>query len=84
MTRTPIRLNAHPPFTLEEATAIATLAARYDCAVLLEDARGTINLKSVMGLLSLSASMPLGAELICDGPQEGEAAEALLAALNQR
>lgn len=72
------------PYRREEAARVASCASHYDCAVKLEDPSTSINLKSVIGLLSMVITGKSATELVCDGPDEKEAAEAVEKALKAK
>lgn len=61
------------PYHREEASRVATAASRFDCAVKLEDCSTSINLKSVIGLMSMVITGQKPTELVCDGVDEAEA-----------
>lgn len=83
MIRIPIDLKDKIPYQRLEAMHIAECASRFDSAVILTDSKATINLKSVIGLLSMAISGQEKTYLECNGPDEAEAAEAVQEALRK-
>ena len=77
MLSVPLDLSACLPFTRESATRLAKAAEQFACALTLESDDATLNLKSTLGLLSQTLPAHGRVRLVCDGPDERAAAEAL-------
>jgi phosphocarrier protein len=58
---------------------LTQLAARYPCEVALERNGRKVNAKSIMGVMMLAAGKGAKVTLETDGPQEGEAMDAIVA-----
>ncbi len=79
MIRVPVDLTAQMPFSRVTAAKLAQTASHFDCQLTLEGEGRIINLKSMLGLLSLPMTLPEKLSLVCDGADELAAAEAILA-----
>ena len=79
MIKTPLDLAAVLPFSRDKATAIAREASRYECVITLQDPSVIINLKSMIGLLSMAIKGTAPIMLVCDGTDEEQAAQAVSA-----
>ena len=64
------------PFTRSRAERLVTEAGKYEASILIRHENRTINGKSMLGLLSLGRITD-AVRLICDGPDEKQAAAAL-------
>jgi len=63
---------------------LTKLATTFPCEVFLGRDDRQVNAKSIMGVMMLAAGFGVEVELICDGPQEQEAMDALLALINDK
>ena len=61
------------------AAKLTQLAAKYGCDVAIERNGRKVNAKSIMGVMMLAAGKGSKVELLTDGPDEGEAMDALAA-----
>ena len=61
------------------AAKLTQLAAKYSCDVAIERNGRKVNAKSIMGVMMLAAGKGSKVEIFTDGPDEGEAMEALAA-----
>jgi phosphocarrier protein HPr len=60
------------------------LASSFPCEVFLGRNDRRVNAKSIMGVMMLAAGLGADIEVECDGPQEQEAMQALLALVNDK
>lgn len=67
------------PLSRRGAAQLAQLASRFDCRVMIEHDQKLVNAKSMLGLLSLNAEDQARLCLVVDGPDEQQAADAVLA-----
>lgn len=81
MKRKRIEMTKLIPYHREEASRVASIASRFDCAVKLEDNSASINLKSVIGLMSMVITGKKPTDLVCDGVDEEDAIVAVEEAL---
>lgn len=58
---------------------LTQLAARYPCEIAIERNGRKVNAKSIMGVMMLAAGKGSKVTLETDGPQEGEAMDAIVA-----
>jgi len=63
---------------------LTKLAGSFSCAVHLSRNGRRINAKSIMGVMMLAAGLGSQVEVECDGPDESQAMEALLALINDK
>jgi phosphocarrier protein HPr len=63
---------------------LTKLATSFPCEVFLGRDDRRVNAKSIMGVMMLAAGLGVQVELSCDGPQEQEAMDALLALINDK
>lgn len=61
------------------AAKLTQLAAKYGCEVFIERNERKVNAKSIMGVMMLAAGKGSKVQLVTDGPDEGQAMEALSA-----
>jgi phosphocarrier protein len=61
------------------AAKLTQLAAKYVCDVFIERNERKVNAKSIMGVMMLAAGKGSKVQLVTDGPDEGQAIEALAA-----
>ena len=59
------------------AAKLTQLAAKYGCDVFIERNQRKVNAKSIMGVMMLAAGKGSKVQLVTDGPDEGQAMEAL-------
>ncbi len=64
------------PFTRSRAERLVTEAGKFEASIMIQHENRTINGKSMLGLLSLGRIRD-EVRLICDGPDEKQAAAAL-------
>lgn len=83
MTQTQIDLTAQLPFSRATAARLAQTASRFTCQLTLECEGRIINLKSMLGLLSLPLELPESMSLVADGEDEKEATAAILAIMGK-
>lgn len=83
MTKATIDLTGLVPVTVEKAARIAREASRFEAGVMLREQESVINLKSMIGLLSMALSGRQTVELVCDGPDEEEALKAMLTVMQK-
>ena len=82
MIRTPITFPADQVLQRSTATQFVKVANHYDARIMIERKDTVVNAKSMLGLLSLG----VGGDdmvLVVDGPEEGQAAEAILALMTE-
>jgi phosphocarrier protein HPr len=63
---------------------LTKLAGTYACAVHLSRNGRRINAKSIMGVMMLAAGLGAEVEIECDGPDEQQALEAIVALINDK
>jgi phosphocarrier protein len=61
---------------------LTQLAAKYQCDVVMARNNRKVNAKSIMGVMMLAAGKGARVTLVTDGPDEGEAMEAIVALIN--
>ncbi len=66
---------------LRPAGNLCKLALKYPCKVELKSENRIVNAKSVLGLLSACVKSGEEVEIVCDGDQEEEALEEIIAAI---
>lgn len=76
-----VTLGGAVPFTPQRAHSLVTLANTFNSNIILKDARGTFNGKSLLGVLSLGKLTGREITLVVEGMDEDVAAERLLEAL---
>ena len=81
MIQTPISISNRLGLHARASAKLTKLAGSFPCEIWLSRGERRVNAKSIMGVMMLAAG--LGSEIVIetDGPQEGEAMEALLALL---
>lgn len=73
-----LNLNTSCPFIHEAAArAFVQLLSRYECSIMLHDDNRTINAKSLLGILSLGYLRQSSLEVLLDGADEAQAAQAV-------
>lgn len=77
-----IILGGAVPFTPQRAHRLVALANTFSSNIILKDARGTFNGKSLLGMLSLGKLTGREVSLVAEGLDEDRAMEALLSALS--
>ena len=65
------------------AALFVQMAKRFSCRVTVKKGRKIVDGKSIMGLLTLAAGRAARVSLVTDGPDAGEALEALAQLLTQ-
>ena len=81
MTKTPVTLSR--PITRIEAARIVQTAGAFDARVMMQHGQNIINVKSMLGLLSLCTAVTDGLVLVTDGGDEQEAAAAVAKAFSE-
>ena len=81
MTKTPVTLSR--PITRIEAARIVQTAGTFEARVMMQHGQNIINVKSMLGLLSLCTTVTDGLELVTDGADEKEAAAAVAGAFTE-
>ncbi|NLE70344.1 MAG: HPr family phosphocarrier protein [Clostridiales bacterium] len=76
-----VTLGGDVPFTPRRAHSLVALANTFSSNIILKDARGTFNGKSLLGVLSLGKLTGRAVTLVVEGMDEARAMEALLLAL---
>lgn len=61
---------------------LANLAQKYQCDVKMKANGKTVNIKSVMGVLSAGVRCGTEVEFICEGPDESQALSGIISAVN--
>ena len=64
------------------AAKLVTLASQFEASVQLQHSGQTVNAKSIMGVMMLAASQGTHLTLLVDGSDEGNAADAIEALIN--
>lgn len=78
MIKQPIAFPAGQPLNRSSAAQLVQVANRFDCRVMIEHNQKLVNAKSMLGLLSLGLDDQGDMMLLVEGPQEAEAAAAIL------
>lgn len=76
-----VTLGGAIPFTPQRAHSLVALANTFSSNIILRDARGTFNGKSLLGVLSLGKLTGREVSLVVEGMDEEQAMAALLLAL---
>lgn len=76
-----VTLGGAIPFTPQRAHSLVSLANTFSSNIILRDARGTFNGKSLLGVLSLGKLTGREVSLVVEGMDEEQAMAALLLAL---
>lgn len=66
------------------ATKLVTVASGFNAEVTLQRGAREVNAKSIMGVLTLAASIGTGLVVTADGPDEAGALDAVLELINDR
>ena len=66
------------------AAKLVHTAGRYGCDVLLVKDGEEVDAKSILGLMALGAAQGTSISIVCDGPDEGEAIEAISQLIDDR
>ena len=83
MIRTQIDVKPLLPFTRVLAAKLATISGHYECSLTLEQESLSVNLKSMLGMLSQTMKPSSDIFLVAAGTDEAEATEAILAAISE-
>ena len=83
MIKTQIDLKSLLPFTRVLAAKLASTGGRYDCSLTLEQAGLSVNLKSMLGMLSQTMKPTSAITLVASGTDEIKATEAILEAIHE-
>jgi len=83
MIRTQIDLGPLLPFTRVLAARLATISGHFHCSLTLEQSNLTVNLKSMLGMLSQTMRPSTDITLVANGTDEKEATEAILAVIKK-
>ncbi len=75
----PITFPNYQPLTRSNAAQVVETSSRYESRVMIRRHQKVVNAKSMLGLLSLDADEQNEMFLVVDGPDEEQAAEAVLA-----
>jgi len=81
MIRKPVTFPSGQPLTRTMAAEVVQTASRFESRVMISRHQKIVNAKSTLGLLSLSVEDQNDMVLVVEGPDEQEAAEAILALL---
>lgn len=81
MIRSPIRFPGGEPLTRSSAAQIVQVTAKFASRVMIEHDQKIVNAKSMLGLLSLGLVDQSKLNLIVEGEDEQEAAQAIQEAL---
>lgn len=83
MIRTRIDLGPLLPFTRVLAARLATISGHFQCSLTLEQDGLSVNLKSMLGMLSQTMKPTSDITLVANGTDEGAATEALTQAISE-
>ena len=83
MIRTEIDLLPLLPFTRILAAKLATLSGHFQCSLTLEQDSLSVNLKSMLGMLSQTMKPTSHITLVASGEDEKAATEAIIAAIKE-
>jgi phosphotransferase system HPr (HPr) family protein len=81
MIRKPIVFPGNAPLTRAVAAEVVQTAGGFEARVMIQRDQKIVNAKSMLGLLSLGLDDQDGMQLVCEGVDEAEAAEAVTALL---
>lgn len=83
MIRTKINLEPMLPFTRVLAARLATISGHYQCSLTLEQEGLSVNLKSMLGMLSQTMKPSPEIALVANGVDEKAATQAILSAIRE-
>ena len=84
MVKTAITISNQLGLHARASAKLTKLAGAYACAVHLSRNGRRINAKSIMGVMMLAAGLGAEVEIECDGPDEQQALEAIVALINDK
>ncbi|MFM2187638.1 MAG: HPr family phosphocarrier protein [Burkholderiaceae bacterium] len=84
MVKTAITISNQLGLHARASAKLTKLAGTYACAVHLSRNGRRINAKSIMGVMMLAAGLGAEVEIECDGPDEQQALEAIVALINDK
>ncbi len=84
MVKTAITISNQLGLHARASAKLTKLAGSFDCSVHLSRNDRRINAKSIMGVMMLAAGLGAEVEIECEGPDEQQALEALVALINDK